>query len=604
MASLPDNQTMTFGSHGRPRCDIRRAAVGAWIRVFQPLVMLLVFALPAVAQDQAGFTYTTNNGTITINRYQGPGGAVAIPASINGLPVTSIGDSAFAWSGLNHITLPESLTSIGREAFRGCGLTGITIPGSVTRIEDWTFANCSSLTNITIHSGIASIGLGAFTSCPSLAGITVDALNSFYSSVDGVLFNKSQSTLIQYPGGKAGSYSVPAGVANIGRWAFRDCATLTSVALPGSLNSIGANAFEVCWRLRAVYFQVDAPAIDARAFESTHATLFYLPGSASWEETLAGRPAFQWTGIFGVQAIQVHAGLSVAGESGKVYSIEYTTVQSEPAENDWWCLEFVQLPARSYQWIDKSAPTREKRFYRAVEMEAPTNMVFIPPGTFLMGSPPDEVGRDENEGPQTRVIISRGFWMGVYEVTLGEYLDVMGNPPFWMWGPPANVTELNHPVDLVEYHEALAYCAALTERERLAGRIPPDSAYRLPTEAEWEYACRAGTSTRFSHGDDPGYTNLTNYAWSDGVTHPVGQKLPNPWGLHDMHGNVGEMCLGLHGSDPYWIDLDPYPGGIVIDPQGRETGVVVVRRGLFRSAYRYYVAMGEGFRAVLAPVNP
>ena len=168
----------------------------------------------------------------------------------------------------------------------------------------------------------------------------------------------------------------------------------------------------------------------------------------------------------------------------------------------------------------------------------------------------------------------------------------------------------------MSWHDAVAYCAALTERERAAGRIARNSEFRLPTEAEWEYACRAWTSTRFSYGDDPGYTNLTNYAWymdnSEGQTHPVGQKLPNPWGLYDMHGNVFEWCQDWFGD---------YAGGIALDPQGPASGSDRVFRGgnwsyedviarNCRSAYRYIYFYpgggdyGSGFRAVLATGQP
>src|SRR5512139_2462412 len=112
--------------------------------------------------------------------------------------------------------------------------------------------------------------------------------------------------------------------------------------------------------------------------------------------------------------------------------------------------------------------------------------------------------------------------MGKYEVTQGEYLVVMGSNPSY-YQPPIAAADLNRPVEQVSWQDATNYCAKLTERERLAARIAPNSVYRLPTEAEWEYACRAWTSTRFSYGDDPGYTNLTNYAWyydnSGGTTH-------------------------------------------------------------------------------------
>jgi formylglycine-generating enzyme required for sulfatase activity len=186
-------------------------------------------------------------------------------------------------------------------------------------------------------------------------------------------------------------------------------------------------------------------------------------------------------------------------------------------------------------WIDRGPPVTAagpvmcftqpmggpRRFYRVLGPD----VVFIQPGTFTMGSPETEaerepVGTDET---QHEVTISRGFWMGRYEVTQGEYLDVVGsNPSYWRNGLTGEdfggtgglvTNELLHPVETVSWHDATNYCALLTERERAAGRLPADYVYRLPTEAEWEYACRAGATTRFSYGDDPGYTNLTDYAW-------------------------------------------------------------------------------------------
>jgi formylglycine-generating enzyme required for sulfatase activity len=132
--------------------------------------------------------------------------------------------------------------------------------------------------------------------------------------------------------------------------------------------------------------------------------------------------------------VQTYAGLTIVGEIGKVYSIEYVTDLTDPAESDWRCLEYLQLPASPYLWADKSAPATGKRFYRAVAMEPPENMMFIPPGTFRMGSPENEEGHWEGECPQTGVTISRGFWMGKYEVTQGEYEAVMGSNPSYFNG--------------------------------------------------------------------------------------------------------------------------------------------------------------------------
>jgi formylglycine-generating enzyme required for sulfatase activity len=313
--------------------------------------------------------------------------------------------------------------------------------------------------------------------------------------------------------------------------------------------------------------------------------------------------------------IQTYAGLTITGDTTTVYSIQYVTdVAQTNNEGTWKCLEFLQLPVSPYLWIDKSVPSTSKRFYRAV-VSAPTNFVFIPSGTFRMGSPTNEIDRYSNEGPQVDVTISRGFWMAKYEVSQGEYMAVMGTNPSFFTG------DLSRPVEMVSRADATNYCWALTQRERAAGRIPINCVYRLPWEAEWEYACRAWTSDRrFSYGDDPGYTNLTDYAWyydnSGSTTHPVGQKLPNPSGLYDMHGNVYEWCQDWAGQ---------YPGGSAIDPHGEATGTRVsngVARGgcwgfyvpprptgsFSRSALRFMVSVPDinrqnwiGFRVVLGP---
>ena len=304
--------------------------------------------------------------------------------------------------------------------------------------------------------------------------------------------------------------------------------------------------------------------------------------------------------------LQLYAGLTITGAVGTVYQVQYVTDLAQT--NAWRCLTFLQLPSTNYLWFDPTALATVRRFYRALA-DVRTNLVFIPPGTFRMGSPTNEVDRNDDEGPQTAVTITSGFWMGKYEVTQGEYLALMGSNPSGFSG------DTNLPVEMVSWFDATNYCSKLTQRERAAGRISTNSVYRLPTEAEWEYACRGLTSTRFSYGDDPGYTDLTSYGWyldnSDNTTQPVGQTLPNSWGLYDMHGNVWEYCQDL-------VALTAgLPGGIALDPQGRATGSYrVVRGGAWnlgagscRSASRisgtpdiHYPNVG--FRVVLAPSQP
>lgn len=173
---------------------------------------------------------------------------------------------------------------------------------------------------------------------------------------------------------------------------------------------------------------------------------------------------------------------------------------------------------------------------------------WCPPCTFAMGPFP----APPVAGGAVQVILSRGFWMGKYLVTQSQYESVMGANPSGFIG-------VSLPVESVTKLEADAFCAELTRIERAAGRLAPGWEYRLPTEAQWEYACRAGTSTAFSWGDDERL--IDDYAWyaknSGNRTHAVGQKKPNPWGVYDMHGNCIEWCRDA------WSDS--LPGGT--DPE-------------------------------------
>lgn len=255
--------------------------------------------------------------------------------------------------------------------------------------------------------------------------------------------------------------------------------------------------------------------------------------------------------------------------------------------------------------IDLSdAPLNFFRVESADVLPLPT-MVWIKPGTFTMGSPVDEKDRDLDEDPLTEVVLPLGFWMGKYEVTQREYQKVMGNNPSWFKG------DSSWPVEQVSWNDASEFCAKLTQMEMAAGRLLPGYAYRLPTEAEFEYASRAGSTNRFSFGDDPSYQLLSDYAWyssnSESTPHAVGQKKPNSFGLYDMNGNVWEWCQDWYG--------DRYPGGVVARPSGPDLGVSRVFRGggwdykasSCRSAYRNNVLPSRranylGFRIVLGPV--
>jgi formylglycine-generating enzyme required for sulfatase activity len=194
----------------------------------------------------------------------------------------------------------------------------------------------------------------------------------------------------------------------------------------------------------------------------------------------------------------------------------------------------------------------------------------IPPGEFVMGSPASEPGHDDNE-TQHRVKITKPFYLSAHEVTQSQYERVMGKNPshFSASGDGewrvSGIDTSQFPVESVSWNDAVAFCRKLSNEEGVE--------YRLPTEAEWEYACRAGTTTAYSFGE---YVfKLGEYAWypdnSEKTTHPVGKLKPNAWGLYDMHGNVWEWCQDWHG---------PYESlQVVSDPTGSTHGEHRVWRG-------------------------
>jgi formylglycine-generating enzyme required for sulfatase activity len=234
-------------------------------------------------------------------------------------------------------------------------------------------------------------------------------------------------------------------------------------------------------------------------------------------------------------------------------------------------------------------------------------LVWCPAGDFMMGSPKEEKGRADFEA-QVQVTLTDGFWLGQHEVTQSEWQRVMQSSP---WSGKDFVKEGgDYPASYVSWDDVTRFCEKFTETERDAGRLPVGWKYRLPTEAQWEYACRAGTKARFSFGDDE--SDLTEYGWfrknawdaGEKYAHQVAQKKANPWGLYDMHGNVFELC-----RDDYTREL---PGGT--DPEVSAKGSHRVSRGgcwntqavFCRAALRAkspqeYRKSNLGFRVALTP---
>lgn len=235
------------------------------------------------------------------------------------------------------------------------------------------------------------------------------------------------------------------------------------------------------------------------------------------------------------------------------------------------------------------AGASEKTYTNSIGMK----FVLIPSGSFMMGADPNFEDASSDETPRHRVTISKAFYLGKFEVTQSQWVAVMGHNPSKFKGR-------SNPVDTVSWDDARSFVRKLNQMEGT-------DKYRLPTEAEWEYAARAGTESTYSFGDD--VSDLGGYAWywdnSGKKTHPVGQKGANAWGLHDMHGNVWEWVQDWYGENYY-------SQGRSTDPQGPSSGDFRVLRGgswfnfavSCRTAIRYCYSPdfrdeGRGFRVLL-----
>ncbi len=282
-------------------------------------------ATVGAAEAANNFTYTTDNGGVTITGYNGISGDIVVPASIDGLPVTEIGylafynhavtavrlpstlvkiaDFAFYRCPLTYANVPASVRSIGKEAFARCSpLTSIDVeadnpsysahdgmlftkdmktllqcpagkpdavelPDTVTEIAPFAFEGCSKITTVHLPATIAQIGEGAFSACYELLTLTVASGNEHYSSIDGVLFDKAASTLLQYPAGKTGEVIIPASVVAIGTQAFAGCFRLTTATIPFGVQRIDAGAFFECSNLRTIQLPASLVAMGAQVFD-------------------------------------------------------------------------------------------------------------------------------------------------------------------------------------------------------------------------------------------------------------------------------------------------------------------------------------------------
>jgi hypothetical protein len=317
----------------------------------------------------SGLTSVTIPNTVTIIEEQAfydcfDLTSIAIPNS-----VTSIGGEGFAGCPLTSVTIGTNVTTIGPNSFENCPYTSVTIPNSVTSIGIFAFGY-SGLTSVTIPNSLTNIGSGAFAQCSSLAAITVNSNNPAYISVNGILFNRSQTALIEYPDGKVLTfYAIPNSVTSIGEDAFWGGASLTGVTIPNSVTNIGDFAFSGCASLTSIYSQGNAPTPtnDSSVFSGdNNGIVYYLPATTGWGSTFDGRPTKLWnpqvqtnSTTFGVRTNLF--GFNIIGTSGLAIVVEACTNLANPI---WLPVATNTIAGSSSYFSDPQWANYPARYYR------------------------------------------------------------------------------------------------------------------------------------------------------------------------------------------------------------------------------------------------
>lgn len=463
---------------------------------------------------------------------------LALPADMTNLTELS----AFQ-NQLTNLTLPPSLANLGTLNLDGNHLSSLQLPAGLTKLS---------------FVALGGNQLTSFTVLADMTNMTALRINDNQLTNLTLCTGLNHLSLLVASRNQLSSLTFPPGLSSL---AFLELSSnqFTNLTLPPDMQQLIAlfvadnplTAFVLSEPLAATGM---ASVVDSLGHQGV--SVFTYPLIAQLVRPLMVIGAFKF---------------AITGPPGDYIVLGSTNLTT-------WRMEGVaRNPVGSVNFHDATISASPQKFYRVQLLQsAPESMEFVPANTFPLGSPTNEVGHRTDESPQTLVTLSRGFWISKFLVTQGDYLAVTGSNPSQFPG------DLNRPVESVSWFAASNYCALLTQQDFAAGRIPAGSHYRLPTEAEWECAARAGTTNRFYYGEDSGLTGLTNRAWyglnSGFTTRPVGQKLPNAWGLFDMEGNVWEWCQDWYGL---------YPGGSVTDPQGppsNSIGFKVIRGGAWESS--------------------